>query len=104
MKEKLISDSIYNLAVSKGYNLPLESYKDSYRELRYKLPTQSLLAKWLRDIHKFHIKIESPFGEVGWDVIIHKIGEYNRVDNADKEYYTYEEALEAGLVEALNLV
>lgn len=67
-------------------------------------PTQSLLQKWLREIHNIHITIDynqsGKFScrlcdEVENNLSIELFGEY---------FNSYEEALGAGLQEALNLI
>lgn len=74
-------------------------------------PTQSLLQKWLRDNHKIHINVFPvfEFKVQGWSYKMASIF-VNPKDKLlpllqDKGYFdTYEEALEAGLVEALKLI
>jgi len=71
---------------------------------RYSAPTQSLLQKWLRDVHNIHIEIQSPdTPNETWGSHIRYINKFgNRGDCGDSE--TYEQALEAGLLEALKLI
>ena len=70
-------------------------------------PTQSLLQKWLRENHKIQIMIDPEYCNVTRDLsgyLLHVCGEYG-ILSVDREYYkTYEEALEAGLLEALKLI
>ena len=76
---------------------------------RYSLPTQRLLQKWLRDIHKIHVN-PSPYIEsydravTGYYMgeIINSKGEV--LYHGDDNYATYEEALEAGLQTALEKI
>lgn len=85
--------------------------KDKY----YYAPTQSLLQRWLREIHKIFIEIGYGFenNPVTYRVWISKFNEgYNSdtmyLDNVSelkrKQFVTYEEALEAGLKKALELI
>ncbi len=61
-------------------------------------PTQSLLQKWLREIHKIDIKIERYSKE--HDLWLYQVEKYP----VKSGYNSYEETLEAGLQEALNLI
>lgn len=73
-------------------------------DIDYPRPTQSLLQKWLREIHDIHIgmtffdakKWKEPLDSY-WECRLH----YN---NAVVSGSTYEEALEKGLQEALKLI
>mgnify|MGYP001404398851 CR=1 FL=1 len=64
-----------------------------------------LLQKWIRDTHNIHIEIYANAGGWGWILTkcagsgstIKDIEDYNFFD-------TYEEALEDGLIKALNLI
>lgn len=66
-------------------------------------PTQSILQKWLRDVHDIHVWCEKQHKDVpnkyGYRLgpdLEHSAFTYND--------WSYEEALEEGLVEALNLI
>ncbi len=71
-------------------------------------PTQSVLQKWLREIHKIHItphfhregyffNIEDSRGKYGIQMTVSTI-------MTNTYYQSYEEALEQGLIEALKLI
>lgn len=65
-------------------------------------PTQALLQKWLREKHNIHIQID--WEDWGcWEAFI-VLNNFFRsgIENNGKQ--TYEEALEAGLYEALTLI
>lgn len=73
-------------------------------------PTQSLLQKWLREVHKIDLYIETVWSDfekntteyVPW-IMYPK--ELDHLEDEEPIYYkTYEEALELALVEALNLI
>ena len=125
MKESLITFDTAKLAKEKGFDVECETYWANYYtgEPRNKLkllkrslcestisfmewqaPTQSLLQKWLREKHDLHILIG--LGMTGlpkYDVSLFnskKIHNFIREDND----YTYEQALEKGLQEALKLI
>ena len=84
-------------------------YKNCYA------PTQSLLAKWLREEHNIHCTI-NPYGDgLNWSIsaitFTNKTTSdgrliYNKRNNElmEKKFQTYEQALEAALKEALDLI
>lgn len=69
------------------------------------IPTQSELQKWLRE-HNIHIIIWVDDFDFGWEIKYY--GEQinlQSITNDNIEFFdTYEEALEAGLFKALNLI
>lgn len=72
-------------------------------------PTQSLLQKWLREEHNIHIQLHYDCKYKYWEFrnfILSKYidKEHNKVYFECIGYNTYEEALEAGLQEALKLI
>ena len=129
MKEELITFETAKLAKEKGFaitstpyffNKKGEEIIDYYYENRNKNAllinrhTQSLLQKWLRDIHSIYI-LPMPWNDTTrfyFDVVVLEIQEYpieidfeQYSDNMQCiEVKTYEEALEVGLVEALKLI
>lgn len=74
--------------------------EDNYSEIP--APTQSLLQKWLRDVHRIDIHCECNYERDLWTFGYRKKG-YN-YNHYPLEYNTYEEALEIGLQEALKLI
>ena len=67
-------------------------------------PTQSLLAKWLREEYNIIVLVDYE-GIDGYYYKFYSYKEGNKnYDASDKNYNTYEEALEAGLQEALKLI
>lgn len=130
MKDELISFETAKLAKEKGfklgsgwqirslYNLDDES---TFCEKTKETPeyacercTQSLLQRWLREVHNIDVDIflVNPLNEpnlIHWEIF----GIFNILDgkklnegtiNEYFEYLTYEQALEAGLYTALNLI
>ena len=71
-------------------------------------PTQSLLAKWLREKHNIHIEISNNNYNklLNWSFDLHKlpVGIIQMWERGDSTYNTYEEAYEIGLQEALKLI
>lgn len=70
------------------------------------VPSQSILAKWLREVHKLHIEISLENFTDGfiWQYQILKIGEDFTSKVFDGEFDTYERALDKGLARALRLI
>jgi len=136
MEEQLISFETAQLAKTKGFNWDCQNSYDKNGEIDnsvdlngelvftqesflsaeengysvYAAPTQSLLQKWLRDVHNIEINISQN---------INKHVEYfyfpslitlapNKLSLLEAEiegtYFKYEEALEKGLTEALKYI
>lgn len=74
--------------------------------LKLPSPTQSIAHKWLRETKNLHIEISYMYGDY-WIYDILTIPNHDLVGLSDRpiiHYDTYEEALEAGLQEALKLI
>ena len=71
-------------------------------------PTQSILAKWLREEHNIHIVISNNNYNklLNWSFDLHKlpVGIIQMWKRGDDTYNTFEEAYEVGLQEALKLI
>ena len=126
MEEQLISFECAVLAKSKGFKSPsssryIQMSKDEYELYSYEaytdldeaigigdnliiiVPTQSLLQRWLREKHS--IKVFANY----WEFSASKENGYYFHTGNTNEYITgfsatYEEALEKGLIKALNLI
>jgi len=136
MQENLITFETAKLAKEKGFNIPTLQYytpkgyctesadymteryvksnwnngQGSYptlsKDVSSSAPTQSLLQKWLREVHNTHLMVEPYYnGEkllvYGFDLITERAEEETIIE---KGFKTYEEALEIGLQEALKLI
>lgn len=133
MKEQLISFDTAKLAKEKGFDWKVSLHYESNGnrffdkvpcnfnnvELICSAPTQSLLQKWLREIHNIHIKVDDFLDDktgIEWDYEIVIIGtdldekgNYKAlipysIDDLNRNFKTYEQALEKGLQEALKLI
>lgn len=118
MEDTLINFETAKLAKEKKFNTIINYYYDSFgdicssnikvnwndsKELLTSAPTQSLLQKWLREVHNLHITIYSQSQE-SWMFRVTKQGQ-SLVDGLyGEDYENYEEALEDGLQEALKLI
>ena len=78
------------------------NYKEDYllNDLYYCFPTQSLLQKWLREVHNIIITIDWE----GSEGFYYKINFDSYYDVAGKNNKTYEECLEIALFKALKLI
>ena len=124
MKKELITFETARLAKEKGFDWGVRHYygspmnphicyaKDDYgipRDYNSKdkgnpsyyisAPTQSLLQRWLREVHNIHIRVEynNPF-YIGCFLIPDYKARYNLASRTSE---TYEDALEKALIKAL---
>lgn len=127
MKDELVSFETAKLAKEKGFNIEQAEfglghrYYDSNSEIRYgsikeyddsiyyPAPTQSLLQRWLRETQHLHIVpifIHQENDDIDYHISIIDYREgRTRMRNAGfNKRWTYEQALEKGLIEALNLI
>lgn len=97
---KLAKEKGFEFRVVWGYIL---GFKDDSERDKY-LPTQSLLSKWLREKHNIDINIITKHKDLGkfYGGFIDTNNKINK--SIGSNYKTYEEALEAGLQEALKLI
>ena len=131
MTDQLISFETAKLAKEKGfcekvyyfYNEDDETEKQLYtykrfmilndEELKIEAPTQSLLQKWLREVHNCIVEVQFEklpcLNQLDWIVTVdyYKPDFSNLTEESDYEsdyFSTYEEALEDGLYNALKLI
>lgn len=126
MKDKLVSFTVGKLAKEKGFNIKTKPFYNGLQNNKlvesdligtanqlndwYPAPTQSLLRRWLREVHGIIIEIDcySDIENSYYEVLIYNpfdpIESENGMNIPNNEYRTYEEALERGLVEALKLI
>lgn len=73
-------------------------------------PTQALAARWLREVHRIVVDvvfIPPLFDGVNWQYFIGNMDDMvweGDFEPSEREYATYEEALEAGLKHGLELI
>lgn len=128
MEEQLVGVGVAVLAKSIGFNIPVLNYyygvnipekfgqqiinhNDSIFNTCYSAPTQSLLQRWLREVHNIQIDVNFDSDDFTQDknarmqykawVFYPKTG-YETIEA--KLFDTYEQALEEGLKEALMLI
>lgn len=118
MKEQLIALDTAKLAKEKGFTFHMCDFDWKQIELfpkgdraNHVLPTQSLLQKWLREVHNLFVWIfpENNGETFGWEIDEAFKDKYKELPEGDYDlteynYKTYEEALEKGLQEALKLI
>jgi uncharacterized protein YihD (DUF1040 family) len=141
MKDELVSFKVAELAKEKGFNIecnalyrtpiiyginvfdnsknfnPVEKQTD-YNDW-FSAPTQSLLQRWLREVHKLFINIaifkESEEKPVVYDYAITNLNNPYDINDCeiflkdygiekDRDHFSFEEALEEGLKSALELI
>jgi hypothetical protein len=124
MQEELVSFETAKLGKEKGFVNILCHYRywdDSTKELTneelfgipnnnesfFEAPTQSLLQKWLREVHNIDVwvnKIGSTNEKKYYFNVMVNNKFVNTTNSNSKTFLKYEEALEVGLQEALNLI
>ena len=79
-------------------------YNEDGIEENYSAPTQSLLQRWLREKHKINISMINGSNTV--NLYYYEINMFNKfpIKGDGSKNYTYEQALEEGLYEALKLI
>ena len=129
-KEKGFDEKVYREYDKSGYlrctsksaDVVLGPYDELLKSTEYPAPTQSLLQRWLREVHNCFIDILPHRDgdsknkqwknkeDVFWTVDVDYYGknfEINLTNNADFTQHfnkSYEEALEIGLYQALKLI
>ncbi len=122
MEEQKVSYPVAKLAKKLGFDLEqpffygrmfpmvdfqnlLPADKSEVADFSAWAPTQSLLQRWLREKHGLHIELHSPFGaHTTWSFSIYRHPDFSGCQTEDGRYNSYEEALEAGLKDALSMV
>lgn len=120
MKDKLIDFNTAKLAKEKEFKEPvIEGYtnegnpfvKDYEKPHCYNVrglfsaPTQSLLQKWLRENYYINVEVSIHNTKTFWyDISKIDSEEVISIKVIEPIYNTYEEALEAGLIEGLKLI
>lgn len=96
-----MQEELVKLAEEKEYNKfhPLW-FENNIIEPKSWFMELCLLQKWIRDTHNIHISINS-LGQCNYHLLVGFVGNILTKGN---NYSTYEEALEKGLQEALNLI
>ena len=131
MKEELVSFKVANLAKEKGFDFPclytvsldpklgkvynshqmdyidwnnyIPTTNPSLGKCYISAPTQSLLQKWLREVHYQFVHVEHSSG--CWNWVIENSKGYKEGKPPDQDIYPeFEEQLEIGLFEALHLI
>ena len=114
MTEQLITKETFELAKLKGFDEKI-CRCGGFPECicNDPLPTQALIQKWLRDNHRLHVEVKpwkSKEDVPTWHAQVFTLMRFN-MSFQSFEYVTmfsygneYEEALEKGIVSALNLL
>lgn len=119
MKEQLVNKATAFIAKEKGFDwecrhycdqlsivisIPQSRMQDQNRMTDYVyVPTQSLLQRWLREEKEIHIQIVRDEDE--WKFELYDFSHGNKhIPRGFKTYDTFEQSLEEGLKQALNLI
>ena len=89
-----------------GVEYPYDFNKDDFG---YSRPTQALAARWLRERHRIALDVAFIPPSVDGDVWQYFVGEMDDMIwegeyETGRKYATYEQAMEAGLQEAIKLI
>lgn len=107
MSETIISFETAKLAKEKGFNWRnIEILEVKSKSAYLDNTTQSLLQRWLREVHNIDIKPYISHGllpNATWEYSI-QTSKPEYIRSLNKHFNTYEEALELGLQEALKLI
>ena len=115
MTEELVTLETAKMLIKKGFNeyrnvVDINNMSnDDLPKRCFLQPTQSIAQKWLREIKNLHIEIYRNTCGYGYAIVKANNGTWMKDDDAKGpndggKWDTYEEALEAGLVEALKLI
>lgn len=123
MTEELVTLETAKMLREKGFNeycknvidinnIPRETLyriNDDLPKQCFSQPTQSIVQKWLREIKNLHIEIYRSACGYGYVIVKANNGTWMEDDDAKGpndggNWDTYEEALEAGIFEALKLI
>jgi len=106
MEEQRIKQETFELLINIDF--------DSEINDEFGLPTQSLVQKYLRDKHNINILMAFKPNIKKWDFFPYNMNmngieyvKYNNIYNIynlNRRYDTYEQALEDGLIESLNII
>lgn len=108
MTEELVTLETAKMLIEKGFNecrnvVDISNMSnDDLPKRCFLQPTQSIAQKWLRDNHSVHTAVDVN-GNGLWYCRIYDTKDYEFLFET-KNYVTYEEALEAGIFEALKLI
>lgn len=111
MKEQLISFQLAKLAKEKGFDWRnIEILEVKSKSAFLDSTTQSLLQKWLREIHKIHINVWFKgdmiydYNSLDWCYEIKSLKENFSIIENRTNFKSFEQALEESLYQALLLI
>lgn len=120
IEEQYVSFETAKLAKEKGFDIPTRYGFSERRSLvrvdtsdnwnqdkeLYSRPTQSLLARWLREVHNMCVEVYSTGYGFIWCICDTDSGSFSNETGSNDAgaWDTYEDAMEDGLQEALKLL
>lgn len=124
IEEQFVSFGTARMLKEAGFDVPCTSqytegkciwnvgYPNNFNqdEFGYSRPTQSLAARWLREVHRISVDAAFMAPSTNIDVWQYFIGKMDDMiwpgdfETSERTYATYEEAMESGLQEAVKLI
>lgn len=123
IEEQFVSFDTAKLLKEAGFDVPCTSqytegmgvwdveypYDFNKDDFGYSRPTQALAARWLREKHRIALDVAFILPSVDGDVWQYFVGEMDDMIwegeyETGRKYGTYEQAMEAGLQEAIKLI
>lgn len=121
IQEEYVSFDTAKMLKEAGFECNGEYYYDKHGNVEpglyaedddYPRPTQSLAARWIREVHKLHIfcmQSNHPYSDPSvdeweWCYIVTRINQPNVYLACEMEFITYEQAMDAGIQKALEII
>ncbi|MBU3813528.1 MAG: hypothetical protein H9791_03345 [Candidatus Bacteroides intestinipullorum] len=122
IEEQFVSLDTARMLKEAGFNVPCRYSYDNVGGFRWSkigestpkgwvpCPTQALAARWLREVHRISVDAEFMAPSTNIDVWKYFIGKMDDMiwpgdfETSERTYAIYEEAMEAGLREAVKLI
>lgn len=100
-----ICDALFYEDGTQMFEMNFKNYNKAY-PYTFSRPTQGLAAKWLREKHKLHIHCYLDYVDTTFRYLIQCFTDNKHYGNifSNDTYSNYDEAMEAGLQEAIKLV
>ena len=109
IEEQFVSFDTAKMLKEAGFKANCAFILDDNQERLYR-PTQALAARWLREVHRISVYAAFMAPSTNIDVWQYFIGKMDDMiwpgdfETSERTYATYEEAMEAGLLEAIKLI
>lgn len=126
MEEDYVSYELAKKLRECGFNKPCDNYYDCYSNLKHYAPTDIVNRntnghhrpscsaptlwqawKWLKEVKNINTEVHFDVENremVNYDWSLFWVSPFELIDNADDSYQSYEEALEAGMMRAVEML